>query len=163
MIKNIRRELMRLFYNDYSSSQSNKLNDEMEVFFDALKKLDELSAKDVEKLFDEVAILFSRQHKSNTQTVTSPGNDDVSDVLQTFGIEFLNYENITVEQVESLQANDKFTKALALQLANAIGISKKSYKSRKEIFLDIFRMVDNRDTLNATKNALSSDTTVTNE
>lgn len=56
-----------------------------------------------------------------------------------------------------MQANDKITKALALQLAEKIGITKKSYKTRKDIFYDIVRMINNRDTMNATKNALTNE------
>lgn len=51
MIKNIRIELMRLFYNDCNLSHDIKACDEMEAFFDALKMLDTFTVDQTKKLF----------------------------------------------------------------------------------------------------------------
>lgn len=156
MIKNIRIELMRLFYNDCNLSHDIKACDEMEAFFDALKMLDTFTVDQTKNYFDKI-----RESVSNVEAlapVKRPrGGCDLLNILQTMGLESLCYENITIEVVKALQANDKITKALALQLAEKIGITKKSYKTRKDIFYDIVRMINNRDTMNATKNALTNE------
>lgn len=143
---------MRLFYNDYSLNRTTKRCDEIESFFDALKLIDNFSVNEMSELFNKKKSDFPKQNKQSAAS-----KNDYSSVLFQKGIDSLSYENITVEQVKTLESDEGFTKTLALQLANSIGISKKSYKSRKEIFQDIYRMINNRDTLNATKNILTNE------
>ena len=150
MIKTLRLELMRLYYNEYSG-KNNKQLDEMESLFEILKELDSLSTTVALKLIKSLdkSSKISKAKKTVEETAL-PADSLISDLC---------YENLTLETIESLDANSSITKAIAITLANNIGISKKSYKTRKDVFEDIFRMINNRDTMNATKNALAAENT----
>lgn len=147
---------MRLFYNDCNLNGTSKKLDEIEAFFDVLKLIDNMSVNQMRALLDQTKL--SNIPPNNSEPNNDGRSADIDSVLQQIGVNSLNYENITVEQIQQLEATNAFTKTLSIQLANAIGISKKSYKSRREVFEDIYRMVNNRDTLNATKNVLTNDT-----
>lgn len=147
---------MRLFYNDCDLNGTSKKLDEIEAFFDVLKLIDNMSVNEMRTLLDQPK--SSKISSDNSELNNDGRGVDIDSVLQQIGVSSLNYENITVEQIQQLEATSAFTKTLSIQLANAIGISKRSYKSRKEVFEDIYRMVNNRDTLNATKNVLTNDT-----
>lgn len=157
MIKDIRLELMKLFYNNYNNKENYPFLDEMESFFDILKYADNMNIKDL-----EIPLKKLKPHNI-TKGGNFPANDknNINTILQILELDTLDYENITIDQIRLLESKDSITKTLAMKLAKEIGISKNSYKTRKEVFDDIFRMINNRDTMNATKNALSNDLTET--
>ena len=156
-IKDIRTQLMKCYY---GVTKTSDITDDMEMFLESLKKFDNLSLKEYVSLLSDIKPPVERQ-KQVQDSDAVPEGDDMVNILKKLGIDGLPvYENVTMEQLELLNNSKEITKTLATQLANHLGVTKKTFKTRKDIFEDMFRMVTNRDTMKATKNVITNESPV---
>lgn len=117
-------------------------------FFNCLKKVEGISVNEFEQMIDK----FEQTVQIDTVVMTEQleeSNNIYSDFINT-----VDFNNVNLTEIENMEENDSLNKEQLLTLAHKIGITKKFFKNKKDLYQEIKRHISNRDVLINIENTL---------
>lgn len=119
---------------------------EYDLFFDSLQRFNKYEVHDLSSVIESLYKKDAKKNKGIEKNHYALMSAD--EIMQAcYSLSDITFDSMELATIEKMEQDNYLTKKHLLELAKKIGITKEVFKSKKEIYQEMKRTINNRDVL----------------